>query len=166
MANPRGNGRIVPHSSLHLLLVVVGLLLFTPSLAFQFPPNIQMFSTPTAHVEKWQQSDCWGIHPNRQPRQQKCYRKTRPAGAKKSLSTTLPIEPPENSCNKNSDLQTDSQERIRIQVPSRVTVEDDAETKEASTVVASTLSLFKVMVGTGILALPFGVSAVSDYPAA
>lgn len=44
--------------------------------------------------------------------------------------------------------------------------ENSSQANKGATVASSTMSLIKVIVGTGILALPYGVAAVSDYPVA
>ena len=44
--------------------------------------------------------------------------------------------------------------------------EKHSKTTKAATITSSTMNLIKVVLGTGVLALPNGLAAVSDYPIA
>ena len=63
-----------------------------------------------------------------------------------------------------------SSTRLRLEQRRRAAVAASPQTsdpkKATATVVSSTMSLVKVVLGTGVLTLPYGVAAVSDYPVA
>ena len=81
--------------------------------------------------------------------------------------------PLERSSGINGDVSSNSEESMSLEerkcelaAISKQENSGNKEAKKSATVASSTMSLIKVIVGTGILALPYGVAAVSDYPIA
>ncbi|CAB9517368.1 Solute carrier family 38 member [Seminavis robusta] len=57
---------------------------------------------------------------------------------------------------------------VEVEAPPELVVEEEEEqeTAKGATVTSSTMNLIKVILGTGVLALPNGLAAVSDHPVA